>query len=176
MSIFQRETLQSESLQNRFRENRYAFEQVKRHPLLGIGVGSPLEFKQWTRPGRRTKVIYRVYQIHNSYLELWMVYGLLGVVSFAWLSVVFLVRSFLLFMKSRDPSNKYLALGLFAGYVVSLLKAVTGMTLLHSVPSITLTAFMWGIIEVIWRLNPPDRQEPQVAEVPEGTAAVPAGV
>lgn len=166
-SIFRQETLATESIQNRVRENRYAFQQIKKHPILGIGVGSPLYFKQWTRPGMGTKAMYRVRSIHNSYLELWMVYGLLGVVSFVWLSVGFLARSFLLFWRTRGSSvYAPLALAFFAGYILVLLKGITGMTILHQTSDISTIALMWGIVEAIWRLHGQDQEKRKEGEVP----------
>jgi len=153
-SIFERQTYETdESFQNRMKENRYAIQQIKRSPVFGIGADAPRQYKEWTRPGFYTKVIYPLYYIHNSYLELWMVYGLLGILSFIWLSIVFLVRSFTLSRRARDPTWRVLAVSFFAGYIGFLVRCYTQMHIMHDYGQMVTVALMWGVIEVLWRLH-----------------------
>jgi len=147
------ETLRTESLQNRFRENRYAIRSIKRSPIFGIGVGSPAHYKEAYNYWYGSRVLFPVYWIHNSYLELWMLYGLFGIGSFAWLSIAFLIRSFTLFRRAREPEWQALGVAFFAAYIGYLERCVTQMHILHDAHHIVAVAFMWGIVEVIWRIN-----------------------
>lgn len=156
-------TLRSESLENRASENRYAWRVIKQHPIFGIGVGNAVSYKEWAHPYLTTRYLYPVYWIHCSWLELWMVYGLLGVLSYVWLSVAFLARSFLLFRRSRDPSRKAVAISLFAAYIGFLERSITQMHILHDPHHIVAMALIWGIVEVMWRLHA--EEEERVPEV-----------
>ena len=173
-STFERSTLRSESMRNRFDENMYAISQIRQHPILGIGVGNPAHYKQWIRPGTWTRVIYPVDAIHNSYLELWMVYGLLGIVSFLWLSIAFLARAFTFFRQSQDPFWRSVALAFFAGYIAFLVRATITMSVLHETYNIVAVSLMWGMVEVLWRLHL--QEQGQAVEIavtsPVGTATV----
>ena len=152
-STFQAKTFRSSSLQDRFRENRYAINQIKEHPVFGIGVGTPVQYKAGADPWKGTTVITPIYWIHNSYLELWMVYGLLGFVSFTWLAVAFLVRGFLLFRRAREPAARCLGIACTAQFVTFLGSSTVSMTILHQVPDMVAAALVWGIVEASWRLN-----------------------
>lgn len=141
------------SLQDRAKENASAIRLIKSDPILGVGLGTPLVYKQWTRPGRNTKVIFPWIEIHNSYLELWAVYGILGLVSFLWISVAFSIRCFIVFRRARDAFHRAIALGMLSSQIIYMLTATVAMTYLHHTSAICITAAMWGIIEVIWRLE-----------------------
>ena len=166
-SVFNtQEVMSSSSIRNRLSENSDAIRQIRESPILGIGVGSPLQWKQWTRPGTWTQVSYPVFVIHNSYLELWLVYGLLGVISFAWLSILFLVRSFILFRRLHDQFWKSLVLAMFSSFFVYLGTATVAMTHLHHVGAISVVVTMWGLVEVIWRLHANHELETDGSEEP----------
>lgn len=153
LSMFEtKKVVASSSIQNRIDENRYAVGLIKQHPISGIGVGNPVHYKVWTRPGMYTRLIYPVYAIHNSYLELWVVYGLPAVLAFIAIAILVLVRSFVLYRRATDPFVKALALGVFCGWLVSLMNGVVAMTFLHHVGAICVNAVMWGSLEVAWRL------------------------
>ena len=147
------ETFRTQSLQTRFGENKLAIQEIKQHPIFGIGAGNPIKFETYTRPQKYTQYIYPVFWMHNSYLELWMVYGLLGFISFIWISVVFLVRSFLIFKRARDPAWQSLAIALFAWYIGFLERCLTQMHIVHDDHYIVTVALMWGVIEAMWRMH-----------------------
>lgn len=142
-----------ESLQARFRENRMALQRIKENPIFGIGSGTPRQYAERIRPGTYTRVIQPVYFIHNSYLELWMAYGILGVVSFLWLSIVFLVRCAFLFRSLQQPSWKAITIGCFAGYIGFLVRSATQPHIVHDTYYMVVTALVWGIVEIILRLH-----------------------
>lgn len=151
-STVTRSTVYSPGLQNRIQENRSALELIKRNVIFGVGLGTPLHRTQVIRPGYNTQVIVPIYRIHNSYLDLWARFGLLGVLSFVWLSVAFLARSLLLFFHAQEPVHKVLGLTFFAAQIQFMMHATVGM----SVPQIfnaTTIALCWGLVEVMWRLE-----------------------
>lgn len=153
------ETFRSSSLQNRFEENRLAIQKIKQHPIFGIGAGNPVKFETYVRPPSGTQSIYPVFFMHNSYLELWMIYGLLGLISFIWLSVVFLVRSFILFKQVKNPAWQSLAIALFACYIGFLERCITQMHIVHDDHHIVTVALMWGIIEAMWLMHNNSKKE-----------------
>jgi hypothetical protein len=164
LSVFQKqEVLVTPSIQNRIDENRYAWNLIKENPILGIGVGSPVHYKVWNNRVTGAKVIYPVYQLHNSYLELWLVYGLGAVLAFAWITILVFVRSYVLYRRATDPLWRALALGIFCGWLQSLMTAFVAMTFLHTIGAICITALMWGSLEVAWRLY---KQEIAVQDLP----------
>lgn len=162
LSIFERSTLRSAGVENRFQEGRTAIRQIRKSPILGIGAGNPIRYIRWTNP-RGAQGFAPSYAIHNSYLELWLVYGILGVISFIWISIAFLIRSLLLYLRARNPMHKLLGLAFFAGYIASLIVAGAAMTFLHQVYHIVSIAFMWGCVEIMWRLEEQDAQSIQSA-------------
>jgi len=46
-----------------------------------------------------------------------------------------------------------LALSFFAGYIAYMLSAIAAMMFLHQLYYIVCTAFMWGCIDVMWRME-----------------------
>ncbi|GEM_PF-6844666 len=154
MSVFESDTYATDqSYRNRVRENRMAIEKIKENPIFGIGSGTPRQYLSWTRPGTYTQVFYPVPYIHNSYIEMFMVYGLIGIVGFLWISIFFLIRCFRLFCVLKSDSWKAVTIGIFAAYVGYLIRSWTQPHIVHDVFYIITTALVWGIIEVISRLH-----------------------
>lgn len=153
-SMFKRETTAESSLQNRLAENRGAWSAITRSHMMGIGLGRPIFYRQsLPRPGSWTHYFRPVFTLHNSWLELWATYGILGVLIFVGLSVLFLIRCFTLFRRTDNPEWRSLSIAFFAGYIAFLLKSSMGMTILHQQQDMVTVALMWGIIEVLWRLD-----------------------
>lgn len=154
MSMFKPETVMELSLQNRVIENRAAWSEIKKSPILGIGLGKPILYKNSAPlPGLWTRFLAPSNSIHNSYLEIWVRYGLFGILAFLAISVCFLFRCYSLFRRTSDPEWKSLSIAFFAAYIGFLMKSYMGMTILHQKQDMVTVALMWGIIEVIWRLE-----------------------
>jgi O-antigen ligase len=151
-SIFQNETLHKTGIKHRFNENYDAIRAIRANPIFGIGAGNPIRIQRWTLPNGQ-QGFSPSYSIHNSYLELWLVYGFLGVIAYAWLSIIFLIRSLLLYLRARNPFYKFVALACFVAYIAALICAAGAMTLLHQIYWITCIAFIWGCVEAMWRLE-----------------------
>lgn len=171
-SSFESQTYSSPSVTGRLEENRYAMDQIKRYPIFGIGVGNPLSYKQGMRPWGRTMVRFPCFWMHNSYLELWAVYGIIGILSFFWLSATFFKRSLAVFRRAQNLFQSAVGVGLFAAYVGFMIRAIVTMSVLHEAFNITSVALAWGIIEAIHRLqNVPCGQPIEAVSVCTRTAA-----
>jgi len=162
-SSFEKDTYSSSTVTDRLEENRHAIDQIKRHPIFGIGVGNPLSYKQATRPWGRTIVRYPCFWMHNTYLELWAVYGILGIVSFFWLSATCLRRSLAVFRRSQNLFQSALGIGLFAAYIGFMVRAIVTMSVLHEAFNITSVSLAWGLIEAVHRVQSVPSGEPTEA-------------
>jgi O-antigen ligase len=165
MSIFEpSKGIKSASYKNRQIENRIALRQIREYPIFGIGVGNPIQYRMSSNPYQGGYSITGIQWIHNSSLELWLVYGILGLASFAWLSIVFLIRCYILFKNARDPAWQALGISLLAGYIAFLTRAIVTMSILHEPPNIATAALMWGIIEAVYRIYLQPQQNKAAAE------------
>lgn len=152
LSTFQKDTIQSSSLQNRFYENRAAIKRIKENPIFGIGAGNPIRYGV-AKTITKEQVLVPVTNMHNSYLEIWLILGLPGIIAFAGLSITFLIRCFLLFKTAKDPFFKAIAAGSLAGYIGFLIRSAVTMTILHELSSIISIVLLMGVTEAARRLN-----------------------
>ncbi|MEN6521688.1 MAG: O-antigen ligase family protein [Armatimonadota bacterium] len=163
-SVFNLSAFNSTSLKTRFNENHKAISNIKKNPVFGIGVGNPIRYVRAVNPITRGQVLVPVNMMHNSFLELWLVYGIFGVFCFGGLSTIFLLRCYQLFKKVNDPIYKSFTLAFFVAYIGYLLRCQTQMHILHDISQISTVAFLWGFIEVVLRFyregklheNPPN--------------------
>jgi len=163
ISIFEKETIQSSSIQTRLEENRNAKIKIKEDPIFGIGAGNPLRYVAVTNI--KGTFLVPIYEMHNSYLEVWLVLGLLGLVSVIGLSITFLVRCYLLLRAAKDPFIRAIAIGSLAAYVGFLMKSTISMMIIHENFSIISAALIFGITEAAWRLNMEENQS-QTEDIP----------
>lgn len=162
LSIFQKETLSSSSLQNRVRENRHAIEQIRRHPITGIGVGRPIEYRG-VQTRTQGEIIVPNFTIHNSYMDLYLQNSVFCLLALAWLSIAFLLRCHQLIRRAKDPLWKSMGTAFFAGYIGTLMKATTGMVFQANHEMCTMS-LMWGLVEAVHFLI--DRGELQEEKSP----------
>ncbi len=114
------------SLNWRKLENGYAFASIASHPWIGLGVR--FTYRPWdTRlDGAHpdpTVVDFRK-SIHNGHLLIMLQSGLLGYLSFAWLSAAFLIRGFGSWRRVANPRLKGVVLGLSLVYLVILISTM----------------------------------------------------
>lgn len=143
----------AQALSGRAEENRYAIQQIKRHPITGIGVASIIGYRETGVQGTDYKELQPITMLHNSYLEIWLSYGILGLVAMVWGSLRFLAMSYRLMRRTSVPWRKTIALSAFCSYVVCMLASTVAMTFLHSGGYICTVAFTWGIVEALTRLE-----------------------
>ncbi len=149
MSIFESKTIKSSSLDNRVRETRNGIRLLKQSPIRGVGIGRPFEYLYVQN--RRGDRIIPYYLMHNSYLWIYMTFGLPAFLCIFWMSIAFLLRCFALYRRLGNPEYKALALAFFCGYIGLLIKAVSGGVFQQGFDVCTMT-LMWGLVEVMWRL------------------------
>jgi len=159
MSIFQGGYRTNVALEDRRHENEMALLRIKQSPVFGVGAGMPILYKAKLYPQPYGTLFYPVVIIHNSYLQLWATYGILGIISFAWLSIAFLIRSLKLYYRLRDPTWKAVSLAFFAGYIGFLIRATVTMAVVHEVHNIVMVALMFGTIEYLWLYHQDEIQE-----------------
>ena len=136
-----------ENLVPRWAEVRFAWAQISNHPILGIGLKSPYRppFYMGEPVGARTF-------IHNAYLSLWLKTGLPGLVSFLWLSGMFLWRGFRHWRDTDDVFLRSVALGFTLAYFGMMLSNWVTCSLVQE-GSLPIFGVVLGINEVIFRQN-----------------------
>jgi O-antigen ligase len=101
-----------ENLFSRWEEMAFAFSRLQEHPILGIGLYNP-----YRPPFYRGEDSSLRHFIHNAYLGIWLKAGLLGLVSFLWLSAAFLRHGFRSWRRVSEPLLRGVALGSLVAYV-----------------------------------------------------------
>lgn len=151
-SLINKEAFESASFENRREEVRRTWPQILRNPIFGVGPGKPFYYDE-IRLKSGQKLMVEHSALHNSYLELWLVYGIFGLGSFIWLSIAFLVRAICAYRRLKNPYYKAWALGLGIAYIGFLIRANIGMHILHEPPQMLSVALSWGIIDVMLKLE-----------------------
>jgi O-antigen ligase len=147
ISIFTGSKLyKSDSLEWRRVENKYALQQIVKHPFLGIGLGK--DYRPQIFGSYDTSTGY----IHNGYLGILLDVGLIGLLPLLWFFVRFVIRGFRNWDKIKDT---YMNL-LLTGFTLSVL----GVLLINMVSpvfrqwfSIVVFPTIIGLSEVIIRIN-----------------------
>jgi O-antigen ligase len=136
----------SDSLEWRRVENKYALQQIVKHPFLGIGLGK--DYRPQIFGSYDTSTGY----IHNGYLGILLDVGLIGLLPLLWFFVRFVIRGFRNWDKIKDT---YMNL-LLTGFTLSVL----GVLLINMVSpvfrqwfSIVVFPTIIGLSEVIIRIN-----------------------
>ena len=120
-------TTSEETLAPRVVEMRFAWEQISTHPILGIGLYNPYRPRLWAaEPKGRTMFL------HNAYLSMWLKTGLLGLISFLWLSVVFLSRGLKRWRTVEDIFLRAVVLGVTLAYITVAISNLVAPSFLQS--------------------------------------------
>jgi O-antigen ligase len=113
-----KELTESESLEDRYIENRYAIEQIEKHPILGIGIGNVYRPRV---PGLKDELTY---YIHNCYLWIMTDTGLLGFTFFFLFYLRFLIRAMTNWKKIKDTFFRSVVVGFIISGIVFLFMAM----------------------------------------------------
>lgn len=142
---------QDSSLNWRKIENKYAIKNIASNPILGTGIG--FRYRPWDPrldvrgPGDAIVSDYRGL-IHNGHLMIMLQSGILGYVSFLWLSICFLFRGFRKYQIIIDTKMRGVVLGFSLAYLAILIAALVNSTfMLWSWTPVI--GIMMGINEVI---------------------------
>lgn len=112
-----------------------AWEMIKQHPILGMGIGTFMgHFKEYAK-------ISGVYYAHNCFLQIWAETGILSLISFVFFIGFLLYRGIKIFKNNRD----YLLLGL-----VSCMVAYIAHSLLDAhLYSLQLATLFWVLAGIL---------------------------
>lgn len=139
-------------------ENDYAFSAIAANPIIGLGLGAsyrPLDprLDEFGPQG----IIDRTTFIHNSHLRILVQSGLVGYLSFVWLSLAFLLRGFSKWRNVPNDRMRALALGFTLVYAAVLVAAGANSIFMHAYWT-PLLGIIIGINEVILGLGLKERQ------------------
>ena len=150
-TLFNPETVNESSLQWRWIENEYAYQQILEHPIMGLGLGA--DYRKWDK-----RIDYTLEQwdqfryIHNAHLWLMLKTGILGYVLF------FLTISMFLWRGTRAWFGNLP--GYYKGIIISFSAAILGLIpcaifnpVLEMPCWVTVIGIMLGIGEVILTLS-----------------------
>lgn len=142
-------TLQESSLEWRYVENEYVLPNILSQPLFGLGLGS-----QYRPFDPRIDYLGREWDarryIHNGHFWIMLKTGLLGYLSLATLSVIFLVRSFKYWRQIPDPLMQGNVLSFTITYLGILVAAIVSPIFIQWFWTPVL-GIMMGINEVVLR-------------------------
>ncbi|MDB4890604.1 MAG: hypothetical protein JWL61_2459 [Gemmatimonadetes bacterium] len=105
-------------------EAGYAFSAIESSPLIGLGMGAayrPVDLRIDWRDAGGFHVLTR--HIHNGHLWILLQSGLLGYLSFVWLSLLFLLRGFKNWRGVSDNRMRGVVLGFTVVYLVVVIAA-----------------------------------------------------
>ena len=130
------------SFNARILEAQQGIEMIKDNLLVGVGYKYRLATEE-----------ARVSYLHNGYLSILMVQGLIGFIPFMWLIIAFFVRILKIYRSFTVSAYKGMVLGFIAGYWFILMYAFLGNGLQHGKEMILVLMLIMGLTEVIHRLK-----------------------
>ena len=130
------------TLENRLLSYSIGLDMVRDNLMLGIGIGNyPLLIEKFTASMDLPSVyFFRLNDLHNLYLQIFVTMGLMGLSSFVyWLICIFkyLINALKSLERSRDY---YLFVGLMGGVIVYLINNLGNVLTVHGIH------LQWGII------------------------------
>jgi O-antigen ligase len=145
-----------ENLVPRWEEIRFAWEKISRHPILGIGLTNP--YRPSFYPGEPQGLQYF---IHNTYISLWLKTGLVGLISFLWLSIVFLRRGFRKWRNVQDDFLRSVVLGFTVAFLGMMLSNIVAPSMVEA-GSLAIYGVILGMSESITMQTMVDRENKRV--------------
>ena len=147
-------THRDDSVTWRIVETKYGMASFLRHPLFGIGIGNeyrpPFEREIWWNEfGLR-------WFIHNSYLWLAVMMGLVGLVPFLALCFVYVARGLAFWRTIADASLRAVYLGLTLGFLGQMISNIAQPTFLDGPPQ-HIYPVMMALNEVILHITRQER-------------------
>jgi len=146
----------------RLKENRQTWNQIKRHWLFGLGAGVPIRYTYGTDYMGQFTIQPRPW-IHNSYLEIWALYGLLGIGALLWTEIAFALRCLHIYKRARDEFTRAVGVSFFAGLIGLLIRSWVAMNLTRESYSIIAIVGMWGLLEAVWNVHESKRLAAEAA-------------
>lgn len=144
-------TTTGETMAPRNIENRIAWSRIKENWFLGEGTGSTIKYLYQRNRGLYT--VRPLTYIHNCYLEVWLLYGLPGIISFIWLLFAVLWRCIYVYRNARDDLTRAIGISFFAATVGVVIRAWVTMSLTREPHSLIAIVGMWGLLEAAWNVH-----------------------
>ncbi|MBD3287656.1 hypothetical protein GF337_02530 [candidate division KSB1 bacterium] len=137
--------VRKDTLIDRIIENRYAWNEIRSHPVFGIGLGNNYRHDVDWNPKLNA-------YIHNGFLWILMKTGILGFTAFMWFLLAAIVRGFRYWNKGEDSFLNGAYIGFTLACIGFMLSALVNPVFMqwHSSPII---GVMLGSNELIQRLN-----------------------
>ena len=150
---------EDKSNQYRVAEWTTAVQEIRRHPVTGIGLGSSIEFENPLQDLAPEGVNFSQYYIHNSYIWMALKLGVIAALLFIALAVSTTVRAYRAYRRAADPRVARLLLGGFASMITLLLVSFSGphLNIDAATPYVAATI---GLIEATRRLALPRAERP----------------
>jgi O-antigen ligase len=139
---------------DRVREVEEASEALSESPLFGIGFANPY------RSGGRFLNDRGTY-VHNGYASVLLKMGLVGLIPFLLMIIVFIFRGFRLWKQVKNPFFQAIALGLTTGLVGLLIANISDPRFTGNAYWTPVFGVVIGINEVIYRLYVPNAPKKQ---------------
>jgi len=139
------------SAQERMDIWRAGLNMVKDNPVFGVGYGLfPTVLKYYRASGRES-------DSHNTYLIIMAEMGIPALIIFFWIILLIFLSTRSLYLRTKDPFAKALALGWLGGIFGLLLSNMFGSRL----DSQEVSSYLWIISALIMRLRILDKKEKQ---------------
>ncbi|MDP1994464.1 MAG: O-antigen ligase family protein [Ignavibacteria bacterium] len=130
------------SLNARMLETQQGMDLIKNNLVAGVGYKYRLDTTEAT-----------VSYLHNGYVSIMMVQGLVGFIPFMWLIITFFFRSLKIYRSVKESPYKGLVLGFTGGFWFILMSAFFGNGLQYGKVMILVLMLIMGLSEVVFRLN-----------------------
>lgn len=142
-SLFSGKMKHSGTLTTRYKEIRYAVKSIKKHPVMGIGLGNTY------RPGIWKKD--KGYYAHNGYIWILLKTGLVGFIPFLFFLLIAIIQGFRNFFTIKDNFLKTLALGASLAIIAICISSQVNPLFMQD-SSIPVIAILAGFIDVAGRI------------------------
>lgn len=161
-TLFNPDTSEEDSLVYRYIEDEYAFPQIIKHPLIGLGLGAnyrPLDPRIDFGPARYSLTYY----IHNGHLWFMLKTGIVGYLFFIWFLLLFVKRGFKMWKQIQDPTLRGVVLA-FVAIIPGILIASTVNPIIKHPYWTPVIGVMLGMGEAILRASLDESKESQILE------------
>lgn len=142
--------LEDQSLRWRYPEYEHAFSQIIKHPLMGIGFGA--KYRLFDMRMDSTGIFDGRAYLHNGHLWILTKSGLLGYLSFMWLSTLFITRGLTRWRMISNAWLKGCVLGFTLTYLAILIIAIVTPVFMQGFWT-PIIGIMMGTNEAIFQLT-----------------------
>lgn len=136
------------NLEYRLVENQYALQSIEANPIFGIGLRNnyrPLMMYE-------TQTTGLTWFMHNAYLWIWLMMGLVGLVPFLLLCAMYVIRTFRHYRDIHDDELRAIYLGFGVAFIGTLVSNLVAPNFIQHW-SLLIYPTMMAINEVIYRLS-----------------------